>query len=118
MLPYHLPLLLTEDEQAQHSPMRFTPAGCCPCGVDDDCGVCIAGTVPAEWDLTVAMIGNAVGCANCTPLNGTFRVTKVPGNDCFYEYYLGASPCTGGANAILRLRLLEAPARQIFAAWF
>lgn len=35
MVPYKLLLLLSEDEPVKHAPMRFTPGGCCPCGVSD-----------------------------------------------------------------------------------
>lgn len=34
MVPHQLPMLLFVEEPAHFAPMRFTPGGCCPCGVE------------------------------------------------------------------------------------
>lgn len=110
MVPYKLLLLLSEDEPVKHAPMRFTPGGCCPCGVQQ-CAPITNTVETLQWDVTLALWANnpivisGFPCVTCQNINGTYRVRFSAG--CVWDYSTGtAFDCSElGTNPLQLVRL-------------
>jgi len=97
MLPHDLPMLLFADEPAQGAPMRFTPAGCCPCG-PKQCGQATNDVATIEFDVVLAGYTNDGLCA-CSGMNQTYRVRWAAG--CTWVHYISPRQCWQPSSVLL-----------------
>jgi len=100
-------------------PLRMSPGYPCCCGETfyEECGYCENGTVPAEWQVTLAGITNGLAgicgglntCESCDMANDTFVLTHDSEDACTWRYQSSADFCTEfwapGTKLFIRLTI-------------